>query len=110
MEAAQGLVDLAVQAKEMKDEENREKAAADADKMATATAVYSKMADFIDFCSQSDDPSLQPPPATSKTLPRISKAVRPTRLPYGPLIKPAEPAPPSSYSVDMDSGWLSGFV
>ena len=74
----------------MKDEENREKAAADADKMATATAVYSKMADFIDFCSQSDDPSVQPPPATSKTLPRISKAVRPTRLPYGPLFSKAE--------------------
>ena len=39
---------------------------------------------------------------------RISKAVRLTRLPYGPLPKP-EPLP-STYSVVMGSTWLYGFV
>ena len=42
--------------------------------------------------------------------PRISNAVRPARLPYGPLLKPPEAASPSSYSLAMDSGWLSNFV
>ena len=62
---------------------------------------------------------------------RISKAVRPTRLPYMPLFSKAEIArleelsrratplskeevavleEGATYSIDMDSGWLSGFV
>ena len=40
--------------------------------------------------------------------PRLSKAVRPTPLPYGPLPKPE--LLPSTYSVDMGSTWLYGFV
>ncbi len=72
MEAAQGLVALVMQTKGDKDRKDAVKLEKEADQVAEATVVYSKMYEFIDFCVQSQDPSLQPPPTTHKTLPAIN--------------------------------------